>query len=281
MVRSVYLYSSIVFAVCLSYNLSAQYFEGGVMLGGSAYEGDLAPSELLEKFKNIRPSFGVFVRQNVNKNWAGRVSFQYGTLVGADLEERAYRNLSFSSVITELSATVEYSWPGYDPAAFLRLSPYAFAGLGYFHFNPKTEFQGQEVELRNLGTEGQGLDGYGDFYSQDQIAFILGAGLKYAPTPSVTIALEFGGRRTTTDYLDDVSGNYASYRDLAQARGTFVANLADRAWQLNGGEPSDVDRGGMQRGNPAQKDWYFIGNLTISYHFYDLIGGKGTGCPRW
>lgn len=279
MVRNVYRYSTLVIAFCISYGLSAQYLEGGLILGGSAYEGDLAPSEITNKIKNIRPSAGVFLRQNINKNWAGRVSFQYGTLTAADLEERATRNLNFTSVLTEIAATVEYSFPGYDPAAYLRFSPYVFAGIGYFHFNPKTEFQGEAIELRNLGTEGQGLEGNKDFYSQDQISLILGGGLKYALSPSVTLALEFGARRTTTDYLDDVSGAYASYRALAEARGTLVANLADRAWEVNGADP--IERGGDLRGNPKQKDWYFLGNLTISYHFYDLIGGKGTGCPRW
>jgi len=279
MVRSLYRYSSLAIAFFFSINLSAQYLEGGLIIGGSAYEGDLAPSEVLNKIKNIRPSAGAFVRQNINKNWAGRISFQYGTLTAADLEERDYRNLSFTSVITELAATVEYSFPGYDPAAYLRLSPYVFAGLGYFHFNPKTEFQGELIELRNLGTEGQGLDGNKDFYNQDQISLILGGGIKYALSPSFTLALEFGARRSTTDYIDDVSGTYASYRELAESRGTLVANIADRAWQLTGADP--IDRGGEARGNPNQKDWYFFGNLTISYHFYDLIGGKGTGCPRW
>ena len=265
-------------ALLLSISLSAQYFEGGIILGGSAYEGDLAPSAISDKISNIRPSFGAFIRQNVNKNWAGRLSFQYGTLIGADLEERRSRNLSFKSVITELSATVEYNWPGYDPAAFLRLSPYVYAGLGYFHFNPTTEFQGQTYELRNLGTEGQGLPDQPDFYSLDQLAFILGGGIKYALTPQVTLALEFGGRRTTTDYVDDVSGDFASYRLLAENRGTTVANLADRGWEALGTDP--FDRGGDPRGNPKQKDWYFLGNLTISYHFYDLLG-SGRGCPTW
>ena len=128
-----------------------------------------------------------------------------------------------------------------------------------------------------LGTEGQGLDGYNkEFYNLNIISIPFGAGVKYALNPSITLALEFGPRKTFTDYLDDVSDTYASYRDLAQARGTLAANLADRAQEITGGEPEE--RRGAARGNPKFKDWYFIGNFTISYHFYDLLSGKG-GCP--
>ena len=81
---------------------------------------------------------------------------------------------------------------------------------------------------------------------------------------------------TFTDYLDDVSGAYASYRDLAQNRGTLAANIADRAPEISGGDP--IERNGAMRGNPKQNDWYFVGNLTISYHFYDLFS-RGGGCP--
>lgn len=258
-------------------NANAQYFEGGLMAGGSVYEGDLSPDGLFEKFNFVRPAFGVFGRQNFNEHWAARLSFQYGHIEGADGAARRDRNLNFNSSFGELSATVEYNFPGYDPAGFRKFSPYVYAGLAYMYYNPKTVYQGRTVYLQPLGTEGQGLNGYGkDFYSLNIVTVPFGGGLKYALNPSITVAIEFGPRMTFTDYLDDVSGTYASYRDLAQARGTLAANVADRAQEITGLEPEE--RGGANRGNPKLKDWYFIGNFTISYHFYDLLSGKG-GCP--
>ena len=272
---------TMIIALLCYFGVCGQYFEGGIMIGGSAYEGDLSPTKIMDKIATIRPSGGLFVRQNFNEHWAARLTFQFGTLTAADLEERAYRNLSFTSPITEFSATAEFSWPGYDPAAFKRLSPYIYAGIGLFRFNPKADYQGEKIELRNLGTEGQGLEGYDlDFYNLDQISIIAGGGIKYAISPSLTVAVEFAPRYTFTDYLDDVSGNYARYRDLAGNRGTLAANLADRAHELTGGEP-DLREDRPLRGSPAYKDWYFMGHLTISYHFYDLFTGNGTGCPTW
>ncbi|NND07441.1 MAG: outer membrane beta-barrel protein [Saprospiraceae bacterium] len=266
-----------VMAFC-GYSANAQYLEGGIIGGGTVYEGDLSPRSFMDKWSHIKPAVGVFVRQNFNQYFAVRLSYEYGTFAAADGPERANRNLSFQSTLSELAATVEFNFPGYDPALYKRLSPYAFVGIAYMHFSPKADVQGQLVELQPLGTEGQGLDGYGDFYSLDQLTIPFGGGIKYALTPTITIAAEFGPRMTFTDYLDDVSGSYASYRDLAQNRGTFVAKLADRANELTGAEP--IDRGGEPRGNPKFKDWYFFGNITISYHFYDLIG-QGSSCPTF
>lgn len=247
------------------------------MVGGSVYEGDLSPNGLFDKFSFVRPAFGVFGRQNFNEHWAGRLSFQYGHIAGADGDNRRDRNLNFTSSFGELSAIVEYNYPGYDPAGFRKFSPYIYAGIAYMYYNPKTVYQGRTVFLQPLGTEGQGLDGYDkDFYNLNIISIPFGGGLKYALNSSITIAVEFGPRITFTDYLDDVSSTYASYRDLAQARGTLAANVADRAQEVSGLEPEE--RRGDLRGNPKLNDWYFIGNFTISYHFYDLLSGKG-GCP--
>ncbi|MCB0689105.1 MAG: hypothetical protein KDC53_21350 [Saprospiraceae bacterium] len=269
----------LVFAMLLLANtvVHAQYFEGGLLAGGSVYEGDLSPNGLFNKMNYVRPAFGIFGRQNFNENWAARLSFVYGHIAGADGDSRKDRNLNFNSNFGELSALIEYNYPGFDPTGFKKFSPYVFAGIAYMYYNPKTVYQGRTIFLQPLGTEGQGLSGYDkDFYSLNIISIPFGGGLKYSLSSSITIAVEFGPRITFTDYLDDVSGTYASYRDLAQARGTLAANLADRAQEVTGLEPEE--RRGALRGNPKYNDWYFVGNFTISYHFYDLFSGKG-GCP--
>jgi opacity protein-like surface antigen len=270
-------YTAIIFFFLGWSGVKAQYFEGGLMLGASLYEGDLSPHGYFEKLDFLRPAAGIFGRQNFNEHWAVRLSFQYGNLEGADRESRKDRNLNFNSTFGELAAMVEFSYPGYDPAGFRKFSPYAFAGIAYMYYNPRTTYQGRTVYLQPLGTEGQGLDGYDkDFYSLNIVSIPFGGGLKYALSPSLTLAVEFGPRITFTDYLDDVSGTYASYRDLAQARGTLTANLADRAQEITGLEPEE--RRGAGRGNSRLNDWYFVGGVTISYHFYNLLSGKG-GCP--
>ena len=277
MVQALLRYSIVVVLILTSLQSQAQYFEGGLMVGGTVYEGDLAPKAFSDKFALIKPAGGLFVRQNFNKNWAARLSFTYGKIGASDGPERSDRNLSFSSNYGELAALVEFNYPGYDPTGFQKLSPYAYIGLAYMHYNPTTVFQGRTIFLQPLGTEGQELDGYDpNLYSLDILTIPFGGGIKYALNSSLTIAAEFGPRLTFSDYLDDVSGTYASYRDLAQNRGTVAANVADRNFEITGSEP--VERNGAARGNPKFNDWYFVGQITISYHFYDLFSNHG-GCP--
>ncbi|NND33066.1 MAG: outer membrane beta-barrel protein [Saprospiraceae bacterium] len=277
MVQALLRYSIVIGLLLSSLPGYSQYFEGGIAVGGSVYEGDLTPKAFGDKIALIKPAVGLFVRQNFNEHWAARLSFNYGKIEAADGPQRSDRNLSFSSNFGELAALVEYNYPGFDPAGYRKLSPYVYAGLAYMHYNPTTVFQGRTIFLQPLGTEGQGLDGYDQqLYSLNILTIPFGGGIKYALNSSFTIAAEFGPRLTFTDYLDDVSGNYASYRDLAQNRGTLAANVADRNFEITGTEP--IDRGGAARGNPKFNDWYFVGQITISYHFYDLFSNHG-GCP--
>jgi hypothetical protein len=277
MVQALFRYMMVLGILLSIQQAKAQYFEGGLMAGGMVYEGDLAPKSFADKFALIKPAAGLFVRQNFNEHWAARLSFTYGKIGAADGPERSDRNLSFTSKVGELAALVEFNYPGYDPAGYRKISPYVFAGVAYMYYNPTTVFQGRTVYLQPLGTEGQGLDGYDpNLYSLNILTIPFGGGIKYALNSSITIAAEFGPRITFTDYLDDVSGTYASYRDLAQSRGTLAANVADRNFEITGLEPTD--RGGAGRGNPKYNDWYFVGQITISYHFYDLLSGRG-GCP--
>ncbi len=276
MVRVILRYG-VIALLCISQTLAlAQYFEGGVIMGASVYDGELSPHKFIDKTKYIRPAAGLFVRQNFNEFWSARLSFVYGKLEGADEEYRADRNLNFFTDFGEIAVLGEFSFPGFDPTGFKRLSPYGYVGLAYMYYNPKTVYQGRTIYLQPQGTEGQGLPGYDNPYSLNILSIPFGGGIKYALSPSITIAAEFGPRMTFTDYIDDVSGVYPSYTDLATTRGTTSANLSNRSHELTGAEP--IDRAGERRGNPKFNDWYFVGNITISYHLYDLFNSR-LGCP--
>ena len=54
-----------------------------------------------------------------------------------------------------------------------------------------------------MGTEGQGIDGFGEKYKLTQFAIPMGAGVKIAVTERLNIGLEAGVRKTFTDYIDD------------------------------------------------------------------------------
>jgi hypothetical protein len=65
-------------------------------------------------------------------------------------------------------------------------------------------------------------------------------------------------RKTSTDYLDDVSTTYVDPFDLFKTHGVQSVQLANRS--LNSPLTANVNR---QRGNPNNNDWYSYASLTI------------------
>ncbi len=272
--------------------LSAQHFEAGIMLGGSTYQGDISPSTSAWSTNDVHAALGVFGRYNFNPYVSARLNFAYGKLSASDAdanaENRRLRNLSFESSLIEFGLIGEINLLGYDPEGLTRrFSPYLFGGVSVFRFNPETNYQGQLVELQPLGTEGQGMEGFGEKYNLTQIAIPFGAGLKFAINERLNLGMEVGFRRTFTDYIDDVSGTYVSFEELLRGNGELAAILSNRSGELQ--EPSDTPidvETGSFRGNPDNDDWYAIAGITISYNFYrgNGLGRKGKkdfGCPTF
>ena len=72
----------------------------------------------------------------------------------------------------------------------------------------------------------------------------------------VGIGIEWGPRKTFTDYLDDVSGKYPD-TNANPFSNPNSAKMSDRS--KNAG--SNIDK---QRGNPRTKDWYFFFGITLN-----------------
>ncbi len=262
-----------VFFLVLGFCSFAQKVEAGLMAGGMFYVGDLTE----KLFSPIHPSGGMFLRINTNGRIAlkgnallGSVS---GTDAGATAAHRKLRNLSFQSKISEFAAEIEVNLVDNYKADKNRTGvvPYLFFGISVFHFNPQTTYydslRGETVlfELQPLGTEGQGLTKYPNLkrYNLNSVAFPLGGGIKFHTGDFFTIGLEFGMRKTLTDYLDDVSGFYAE-NDLISAQYTAIAGkLADRSREVGGA----LNPKNTIRGNPSNQDWYGFGGVLLSYTF--------------
>ena len=117
---------------------------------------------------------------------------------------------------------------------------YVFARLAAFHYNFYAyDSTGNIVFLLSLGTEGQGLSAYPKkkLYKNNQFAIPFGAGVKLALSEKLKVCIEIGLRKLFTDYLDDVSGNYADSSILAGARGAQAAAFAFRGKELNPNTP--------------------------------------------
>jgi hypothetical protein len=167
--------------------------------------------------------------------------------------------LSFSSKITEFSASFEYTLFDLEDYA---VSPYFFLGVGTFKFSPYTfDVSGNQVMLAELGTEGQGFYQNRKEYALQELAIPFGGGLQWALSPNKRLALELGLRKTNTDYLDDVSTTYVDEQLLLQNKGGTAVGLAYRGDEINSSNRYPGD--GAIRGNPKTKDWYIFTGLSF------------------
>lgn len=190
--------------------------------------------------------------------------------VAASTSGRYERNLSFRSSISEVVLVgefhpfemfVNYNDNRYPPA----VSPYILAGVGYFHFNPQAQLNGNYIDLQPLHTEGQGFPEYANVkdYKLNQINFPIGMGARYDITPIINVRAEIMYRILTTDYLDDVSGKYIEpsvfANHLSGAKLTQAILLNDR--HIPGAAYSTAHPGGI-RGNPSN-DSYISFSLKL------------------
>lgn len=239
------------------YHTALSKSEIGVMIGGTSYIGDL---NQFAPYKNIHLAGGLIYRYNVHSRLSFRANLLYGKLSADDanssLAINQQRNLNFSSTIYEFGAGVEFSYfpfqLGHDR---YKGTMYVMAELAVFRMNPKTMYNGSEIELRNLGTEGQGTPlSTKSYYNLTQMSIPIGIGAKLSMGKRFGINFEIGIRKTFTDYIDDVGSNsYLDASELAAVSSPTTVALSNRSGNLYG-----------QRGNAANKDWYLFGGMMLT-----------------
>lgn len=250
------------------------------------YGGDL--QDKVYTFNQANFSFGAALLCRVNKiSLRGGVNF--GKVRGNDENNTKfkYRNLSFASNIVDGNLCLQYDFFSIDDNK--KFTPYFFAGVGVFHFNPYTYYNSQKVYLQPLGTEGQGLSIYPDkkLYNLTQFNMPLGIGIKYKLSEHFMLGIEFCSRFLFTDYLDDVSTNYPDETQLFKERGQAAVDLSFRGNEI---DPALTFPSGKQRGNSAHNDNYYTSSLTLAYIFskHSLFGVAGNknkhekslNCPK-
>ena len=291
----------IITALLLTLGTYAQRHEIGVFAGVSYYMGDLTPTH----FSIPGYNFGLQYRYDINRRFAVRLVGHYGQIAGDsknDAESKRYKNLSFHSHILDIEGGIEINFLEYEPGSKNhRFTPYIFAGLSIFSFNPKTYFDGEEYELQPLGTEGQGLTAYPDNkpYKLAALAIPFGIGIEWSVSKRVSLNLEWGLRKTFTDYLDDVSTRYPDPSILRSEKGALAAILSNRqneqeyieaGYDISIGpngipnNQADYDfymqskgAGGGQRG-AEPNDWYGIAGITV---MFKIVGKKATRCAAY
>ncbi len=196
----------LVLFLILPFLSNAQKWQGSIFVGSSNYSGDLVKVRTVEA-KNTKFGFGLSAKNNITPKVSVRGNIWFGTVQGDDkiYSDRKSRGFYTKGALTELSITGEWA-PMYKTKTRgdefkRRFSPYIMAGLGAALFNPSTDYnQPNQSDAANVLINK-------DKASNNKIALAvpIGGGIKFDLTEKIEMALEFGVRLTTSDYLDGVS----------------------------------------------------------------------------
>lgn len=246
-----------------------QGFNIGIGVGMSTYNGDVSHHGPTYGGEESNESIAIAIGYDVNEDFKIKGTLLSTKLQGADKFATnaglKMRNLSFYSRVNEMAITTEYHFLPTLNIKSRVFSPYIEAGVGIFYFNPKTKLDGREYELQGLSTEGQGLPGNDTSpYQLIEMNLQFGGGLAFKINENLRISLSSLIRLTSTDYIDDVSGNYYNLDDLAKFKGENAALLAYRGSDDINNLPN---LGGQPRGNPSNNDSYIIHQLSFTYIF--------------
>lgn len=265
------------------------HHELGLIGGVANYYGDLNDDIFTDNGDTYRAMGGVLYKYFMSPHVGIRLGLTYSKITAADsLSDalvRQQRNLSFTSDLFEFHTALELNLLPVDIGR-AHFSPYVFAGLGVFYYNPYTMGRrGEKVFLRPMSTEGQGVPMYPDRkeYSLVNVSFPIGGGFKFFVGETFVINTEIGFRYTNTDYLDDVSKSYVNLDTLQAYRGKQAVDMSYRGNEVltwDGNYPNYK----YQRGDSKANDWYWFGGISISVYL-DAMGNIKdywqTHCPSF
>lgn len=286
----------------MSSSLLAQYrWDFGVNLGASNYLGEVGGQEETRqdfifdlKWNRTQYVVGGFARYKISPKMAVNVGINHGRIRANDSNSknpgRVGRNLSFKNDIYELSGRIEFTLfydndvggRGYYNPDF-RI--FGFVGAGVMHHNPKAtyqgdleEYNGNEYELQPLKTEGVSYDLW-------QFTLPAGIGIYFTHKKVHRFGWEIGYRTTFTDYLDDVSSEYAFDEELGGDNLELARALSNRTTNESiaqagiYAEEYGMDAPnhnsywpGEKRGDPTNNDGYIFTQFSYSY----VLKGKSS-----
>lgn len=250
-------------------NMSLHLREMGVNMGYSCYLGDLQPKKFTHS--QVGGSFGLNFRQYFSDRISAKAFLNYARIQASDYksgdyELYYYRNLSFRNEIKEVGFQAEIALFRYDKTnpynddkrKYHNFTPYAFVGFNGYYSNPKAFYKDKWVELQPLTTENVE-------YSKFGMAIPFGLGFKYQYKSNIAVSLEFGMRKTFSDYLDDVSDKYPDMIALLADKNQLAVDLSWRADEKNTNPKLYLPTEGTRRGDASNKDWYLLTQFSIQY----------------
>ena len=217
--------SFFIFCIFITFGSLAQKIEIGGGFGAMNYKGDISP--------DFHPSFAqlgghLLLRYNLKKDVTFRLGANLGSIYANDNEVsdsfNKLRGQSFKTSIREVSLITEYNFFSYQYSRNHKdWSPYVFGGIAFMSFSPRDKPVSD--------------------YKQVGIVIPFGVGIKYNLSGPWDLNLEFGTRKTFTDYLDNLGGDNPALPRKLQ---------------------NDYSRG----------DMYYYTSLGLTYKFITII------CPK-
>jgi len=138
--------------------------------------------------------------------------------------------------------------------------------VGAFLSNPKTLYRGSWVALQPLATEGYE-------YKKIVMNIPMGAGFYFTFNKQHRLGFEMNYRKTFTDYIDDISGNYPADPGDAYTEGLILRTTELPKQTIADSKGAALSHTwGNKRGDNKHKDSYLSMSLTYSY----VIRGKSS-----
>ncbi len=279
----------------------------GMNLGTTDMWGDVGTKTVPDHYSNSKyldkvfAMGGMFGRYTIHPCLAIRFGINYGSIYatdewnydkakyapiqGSDAYQRYARQQKSRSDIFEGLLMVEFMPLRFNPESNRanRRGQVVFgAGLGYFHFTPKsTVALGTKwVNIYDLHIEGDGFGaGFPPSYSLWQFCIPMSIGYRWDIGKHLNIGVEYMYRKTFTDYLDGVSGKYIDKTEYAKhlspSEASDAALIQDKAFYNHLAQPNVK---GNIRGNASDKDAY--SSISISL-YYKLLSREGKWWQRY
>ncbi len=274
----------LVFLFALSSNMKSQWlWDYGLRLGASNYLGDIGGKEKTRrdfladmKLAKTRWDGGIFARYKWRPKLSLKMAFDWVRIEGDDKLSsnpgRHYRNFNFKNDLLDLAVTGEfffYEDPDLGNTYRYKNSfrAYILGGVGGYFTNPKTIYKGEWVATQPYQTEGVAYKRFG-------LNIPLGAGFYFTFNKKHRIGFEMNYRKTFTDYLDDISGNYPAAPSGNAYNDGLVLRTPELGAQAIADNPGAAGSHtwGQKRGDKTHKDAYMTMSLSYSY----VIRGKSS-----
>ena len=247
--------------------------------------------------------YGALARLNYDSRWAFRLDYSHSVVKSSDsiAQWRPERDLSFRSVINDISLVVEFNFLDYYTGKIGKgVSPYIFGGVSLFWYKtaPNLNKAGQQELMGTVNDHNaHAFDSVWNSSLGRNTSFSIpfGIGCKFSISKHLAASVEWMMHYTLTDGIDGIANRYPATNHhqyfVTTQEGYDANNNPIMNYNVVSGSPADFGpdvinymdltdptglfQEGQQRGNSQSMDWF--GSLRLSLTWKIPLPG-GTAC---